>query len=138
MALRMGVMRHPFTSSQSKPGFPHRDLNTITALHKADNFTAALETFITIVYILLLQYEFSLIFWIISTYISASLFAINQSLRLRTSLWTEFDATPEVPAHARLNAVPAHFGTVLVRTEEVNEHTRGTFLEGNVVFWVFF
>ena len=29
-----------------KPGFPHCDLNTITTLHKADNFTAALNTFI--------------------------------------------------------------------------------------------
>ena len=43
-------------------------------------------------------------------------------------------ATPEVPAHARSKAVPAHFDTVLVRTEEVNEHTRGTYLEGNTVF----
>jgi hypothetical protein len=41
-------------------------------------------------------------------------------------------ATPEVPAHARVKAVPPHFDTVLVRTEEVNEHTKGTFLEGNV------
>ena len=43
-------------------------------------------------------------------------------------------ATPEVPAHARSKAVPAHFDTVLVWTEEVNEHTRGTYLEGNTVF----
>ena len=39
-------------------------------------------------------------------------------------------ATPEVPAHAQLKAVPAHFDTVLVQTEEENEHTRGTYLEG--------
>ena len=43
-------------------------------------------------------------------------------------------ATPEVPAHARSKAVPAHFDTVLVWTEEVNEHTRGTYLEGNTVY----
>ena len=43
-------------------------------------------------------------------------------------------ATPEVPAHARSKAVPAHFDTVLVQTEEVNKHTRGTYLEGNTVF----
>jgi hypothetical protein len=33
-----------------KPGFPHHDINTITTLQKADDFTAALKTFIRRVY----------------------------------------------------------------------------------------
>ena len=114
-----------------KPGFPHRDLNTITTLHKAENFTAALTTFIRRIYPppadpILPN--------------SADRFNLYKRLSIRHKpvlatrnvTMDRIRATPEVPAHVRLKAVPAHFDTVLVRTEEVNEHTTGTFLEGIV------
>ena len=119
-----------------KPGFPHCDLNTITTLHKADNFTAALKTFIRRLHpppaIPILPN-------------SMDRFNLYKRLSIRhkpvpatqNATVNRIRATPEVPAHARRKAVPAHFDTVLVRTEEVNEHTKGTFLEGNV-FRVFY
>ena len=41
-------------------------------------------------------------------------------------------ATPAVNGHGRLNNVPAHFDTVLIRVEDelINESTKGTCLEG--------
>jgi len=112
-----------------KPGFPHCDLDTITTLHKADNFTSALKTFIRRVHpppaVPVLPN-------------SVDRFDLYKRLSIRhkpvpaTQNITvdRIRATPEVPAHERSKAVPAHFDTVLVRTEEVNEHTRGTYLEG--------
>ena len=116
-----------------KPGFPHCDLNTITTLHKAENFAAALKTFIRRIYpppaVPILPN-------------SVDRFNLYKRLSIRhkpvpatrNGTVDRIRATPEVPAYARIKAVPAHFDTVLVRTEEVNEHTRGTYLEGNVVF----
>jgi hypothetical protein len=116
-----------------KPGFPHCDINTITNLHKADNFPAALKTFIRRVHpppaVPILPN-------------SVDHFDLYKRLSIRHKpvpatrnvTVDRIRATPEVPAHARLKAVPAHFDTVLVRTEEVNEHTKGTYLEGNVLF----
>jgi hypothetical protein len=120
-----------------KPGFPHRDLNTIITLHKAVNFTAALKTFIRRTYpppaVPILPN-------------SLDRFDLYKRLSIRHKACPatrkvtvdRIRATPEVPAHARHKAVPAHFDTVLVRTEEVNEHTKGTYLEGNVYFNVFY
>jgi hypothetical protein len=115
-----------------KPGFPHCDLNTITTLHKADNFTEALKTFIRRSYpppaVPILPN-------------SVDRFNLYKRLSIRHKpvpatrnvTVDRIRATPEVPAHARLTkAIPARFDTVLVRTEEVNEHTKGTYLEGNV------
>ena len=41
-------------------------------------------------------------------------------------------ATPSVSGHGRLNDVPAHFDTALIRAEDErgNEATKGTYLEG--------
>jgi hypothetical protein len=119
-----------------KPGFPHSDINTITSLHKAENFTAALKTFIrclhpppAVPFLPNSVDRFDL-------YKRVSI-RHNPVLATRNVAADRIRATPEVPAHARLKAVPAHFDTVLVRTEEVNEHTKGTYLEGNV-FQVFY
>jgi len=103
----------------------------ITTLHKADNFSAALKTFIRRAYpqpaVPILPN-------------SVDRFDLYKRVSIRHKpvpatrdvVVDRIRATPEVPAHARLKAVPAHFDTVLVRTEEVNEHTKGTYLEGNV------
>ena len=116
-----------------KPGFPHCDLNTITTLHKADNFTAALNTFIRRVHP---PPELPVLPNSLDRFDLYKRLSIRHKPVPATRNVTvdRIRATPEVPAHARLKAVPAHFDTVLVRTEEVNEHTRGTYLEGNTVF----
>ena len=116
-----------------KPGFPHCDLNTITTLHKADNFTAALNTFIRRVHP---PPELPVLPNSLDRFDLYKRLSIRHKPVPATRNVTvdRIRATPEVPAHARSKAVPAHFDTVLVRTEEVNEHTRGTYLEGNTVF----
>ena len=112
-----------------KPGFPHRDINTIMTLHKADNFTAALKTFIRRVYpppaVPILPNS-------VDRYDLYKRLSIRHKPVPATQKVTvdRIRATPEVPAQARHKAVPAHFDTVLVRTEDVNEHTKGTYLEG--------
>ena len=116
-----------------KPGFPHCDLNTITTLHKTDNFTTALKTFIRRVHpppaapVLPNSLDRFDLYKRLSIHHKPVPATQNVTV-------DRICATPEVPAHARSKPVPAHFDTVLVRTEEVNEHTRGTYLESKVVF----
>ena len=90
-----------------KPGFPHCNLNMITTLHKADNFAAALKTFIQREYpppaVPILPNSVDCF----NLYKHLS-FRHKQVPATRNITVDRIHATPEVPAHGQLKAVPAH------------------------------
>lgn len=115
-----------------KPGFPHRELSTITTSFKAPKFLPTLTNFIRrkipppknpLLPNAIDRFD---IYKVLSIHLS-DLPAVgrhNDVQRIR--------ATPLVPGSGGRKDSPAHFDTVLVRTERERDNavTKGTWLEG--------
>ena len=117
-----------------KPGFPSLRIQTITSDYHAIDFIDCLSTFIRRLYpppslpILPNAVDFFDLFKRL-TITRTSLPATGSTHfvdRIRT--------TPIIPAErSKTKSTPAHFDTVLVRTEDMdNPHTKGTWLEGKL------
>lgn len=117
-----------------KPGFPDRDIATITRDFKADNFLPLLTSIIRRFYP-----PSSSVTPILPN--TADRFDLYKILSIRlpnlahTGRSKDFDrirATPAVEGRAGRQGTDAHFDTVLVHTDDErnNQATRGTFLEG--------
>ena len=131
----------PTHSVALNPAFPHTNVSTLITQFKATNFISALSTYIRrqipppalpVLPNLVDRFDVYKQIRILQPSKPAAGFS-NSVDRLR--------ATPLVPEKGRSKAVPAHFDMVLVHVADsesdanVNQHTKGTCLEGIVVHY---
>ena len=126
---------HPTHSVAINPAFPHKDFNTLTTQFKATNFIPALSTYIRR---LIPPPALPILPNLVDRFDVYKRITILRPSNPAAGFLTSVDrvrATPSVPAKGGSKAVPAHFDTVLVRAADINEnqHTKGTFLEGNLL-----
>ena len=119
-----------------KPAYPHTDIITLTTHFKATKFIPALSTFIRR---LIPPPAFPVLPNNVDRFDAYKRITILQPSNPSAIFPTSVDrlrATPLVPAKGRCKAVPAHFDVALVQEADANEnqHTRGTYLEGESIY----
>jgi Plavaka transposase len=115
-----------------KPAYPHISVSTITSDFKATGFLSALTNYIRRAYPPPALPLFPTTVDHFDAYKRLNILQPSFAAVGQEGFVDRIRATPAVNGHGRLNNVPAHFDTVLIRVEDelINESTKGTCLEG--------